>query len=263
MRRVGLCLCLLLACWLAAPAANFAALEPQGYVTDYAGVVEPATRAALEQYCSRLEAATGVQIAVLIIPALEGEPIEDVANAVFQKWGVGKKGSDEGLLLLLSTGDKRMRLEVGYGLEPIIPDGFAGEVLRSMRPALRGSRYGDAVTEAVRTLGARIAQSKGVSLDSGLPRRELPERRRLPVPVILFAVFTALWAISAIGGSRAVRRRGAYGDGALTGLLIGGILGRGLRSGGGGGGFGGFDSGGGFGGFGGGSSGGGGASSSW
>ena len=96
---------------------------------------------------------------------------------VFRKWGVGKKGTNEGVLLLLATQDRRMRLEVGYGLEPIIPDGFAGSVLRAMSPALRESRYGEALTEAVQTIGTRIAEAKGVTIDGSLPRARAPRPR--------------------------------------------------------------------------------------
>jgi uncharacterized protein len=76
-------------------------------------------------------------MALVTIATLEGEPIEDVANTIFRAWGVGQKGKNEGILLLLSIGDRRSRLEVGYGLEPILPDGLAGSILREMRPALR------------------------------------------------------------------------------------------------------------------------------
>ncbi|MGB9606763.1 MAG: TPM domain-containing protein, partial [Bryobacteraceae bacterium] len=110
---------------LAPPAAafDFTALKPEGYVSNFARVLDPASRQRLEQYCARLEKATGVQLALVTIPSLQGEPIEDVANALFRAWGVGSKRSNEGILLLLAIGDRRSRLEVGYGLEPVIPDG--------------------------------------------------------------------------------------------------------------------------------------------
>ena len=84
-----------------------------------------------------MQRATGVQMALVTIPSLEGEPIEDVANTIARAWGVGQKGKNEGILLLLAIQDRRSRLEIGYGLEPILPDGLAGSVLREMRPALR------------------------------------------------------------------------------------------------------------------------------
>ena len=252
---------------LAALAYDFSDLQPDGYITDYANVIDARTEQALERYCRAVEASTGAQIAVLTIPTLHGEPIEDVANLIFRKWGVGKKETDEGLLLLLAIEDRRSRLEVGYGLEPVIPDGYAGSLLRRMRPALKQQRYGEAVTVAVQTLGERIAQAKGVSIREPLPqtRRVRPEAG-FPVGPMLFALFV-LFLI--LGGRRRSmryhRRRGVGLDGLLTGLLLGNLFGRGMggfhgRSSGGFGGFDSFDS---FGGFGGGDSGGGGASSSW
>jgi uncharacterized protein len=260
MRKIAGVLCALL-CLAAAFAVDFASLQPQGHINDFAGVIEASTRAALEQYCVRVEALTGAQIAVITINTLSGEPIEDVADDIFNKWGIGKKGKDEGLLLLLVTQDRRMRLEVGYGLEPVIPDGFAGSVLRAMRPALRQSSYGDAATEALNVIGTRIAQAKGVNIDAPLPRRTVRTEPDNPLPGIIFGVIALIFLLGVLGGGR---RGGRGGAGNLpTGMLIGSMLGWGFGAGRGGGGFGGFSSGGGFGGFGGGSSGGGGASSSW
>jgi len=262
MRKTTVALCALLLLAAVAMAADFAALAPQGYVSDYAGVVDPTAKAALEQYCALVEARTGAQIAVLTVPSLQGEQVEDVANSVFRKWGVGKKGANEGVLLLLATQDRRWRMEVGYGLEPILPDGFVGGVGRTMSPFLRELRYGDALTEAVQAIGARIAEAKGVTIDGALPKAARPRSRSIPFPLIIFGVMMLLWLIGALRGGRG-GRSGGSGTGFLTGMLLGNLLGGGIGRGGGGGGFGGFDSGGGFGGFGGGDSGGGGASGSW
>ncbi len=247
-------------------AVDFTALKPEGYVSDFARVLEPAARSQLERYCAVLERSTGAQIALVTLPTLHGEPVEDVANALFRKWGIGQKGKDEGILLLLVIADRRSRLEIGYGLEPIIPDGYAGSILRAMRPALREQRYSDALMTAAQELGNRIAQAKGVSLDAPLPvRRRQRQESRFPVWLLLGGL-GVFWALSlAVGGGRRGRRsyRGSDMGGLLPGLLIGHVLGRSMDFRRGGGGFGGFDSGDSFGGFGGGDSGGGGASSSW
>jgi uncharacterized protein len=242
-------------------AADFASLQPQGYVSDFANVVDPASKKDLEAYGAALEKATGVQLALVTVRTLEGEPIEEVANVLFRKWHVGHKGANDGLLFLLAVDDHRSRLEVGYGLEPIIPDGFAGMVLDSMRPALRSSQYGDALKTAAEQIGQRIAKAKNVTIQT-LPRANLPaapQRSKEGFPywglLLLLLVLFLLF-----------RRGGRGGGGFWPGMILGNVLG----SGGGGwgrssGGFGGYDSGsgGGFGGFGGGDSGGGGASSSW
>lgn len=252
---------------LASEAVDFAALKPQGYVSDFARVVDPSTRQQLERYCALVEQKTGAQMALVTLPTLAGEPIELVANDLFRKWGVGKKGKDEGLLLLLVVRDRRMRLEVGYGLEPIIPDGFAGSVLRSMRPGLQANQYGSALVEAARVLGSRIAERKGVKLDASLPSQARPPAPAVPWHLVVGGLGALLWFLAAAGGGRR-RRYGrryghGYGGGFLPAMIIGSMLGRSMSMGRGGGGFGGFDSNDSFGGFGGGDSGGGGASSSW
>jgi uncharacterized protein len=257
-------LCVLVCLAAAAWGSDFASLKPEGFVSDFAGVIDPASRTAIERYCAAIQAKAGVQIAVVTIDTLSGEPIEDVANDLFTKWGVGKKATNEGLLVLLATKDRRMRLEVGYGLEPVIPDGYAGSLLRAMAPALKAGQYGEALTEAVQTIGSRIATAKGVQIDSELPRPVQRSRpSSFPGPLILFGAFLLFWLLAGMGGGRGPGGRRSSGMSLLTGMLLGNLMGRGFGGGGGGGGFGGSDSGGGFGGFGGGGSGGGGASGSW
>lgn len=233
-------------------------LKPQGYVSDFAHVLDDASHARLEAYCGRVEQVTGVQMAIVTIDSLEGDPIEDDTNTLFRQWGVGKKGKDEGIMLLVAIKDHRDRIEVGYGLEPILPDGFVGSVLREARPLLRQGAYGAALFAAAEEMGSRIAAAKGVSLDVSLrpSRRVVQERPGIPLPVIVIGIIILLLLMRGGGG------------GFWTGLILGNLLGRGRGgSGWGGGGFGGYDSGGGggggFGGFGGGDSGGGGASSDW
>src|SRR5260370_37542890 len=142
---------LLALCASAGSGVDWKALKPQGYVSAFGNVVDPASKSQLEAYCAAVERSTGAQIALVTINTLEGEPIDDVANTIYRAWGVGQKGKNEGALLLLVIGDRRNRLEVGYGLEPIVPDGFAGSVLREMRPALRQQRYGEALLAAAET----------------------------------------------------------------------------------------------------------------
>jgi len=250
----------------AAYAFDFTALKPQGYVSDFAGVIDAGSRAALERYASAVEQSTGAQIAIVTLPSLEGEPVEDVANALYRKWGVGKKGTDEGALLLLSIRDRRSRLEVGYGLEPILPDAAAGDVLRAMRPELRAGRYGPALIEAVQVIGGRIAAAKNLQITAPLPRRARPVahiERGIPIGLVVMG-FILFSVFAGIMGGRGGRRRNSGGfGGVLPAIILGNVIGRSIDFRQGGGGFGGFDSGGGFGGFGGGDSGGGGASSSW
>ncbi len=260
---------LLLLASLPATAIDLTTLKPQGYVSDFAGVVDAGSKAEIESYCARVEKATGAQLAFVTMTTLEEEPIEDVANSLYRQWGVGQKGKNEGAMLLLSVQDRRSRLEVGYGLEPFITDGMSGTLLREMRPALREGNYSQAILTAAHELGSRIAQAKGVQIDDSVlrARRAHPQpSQNIPWPVIIGIAVVLLLVLR--GGRGGGGYYGGGGGGFLPGLILGQMLGggrsRGNYGGGGGGGFGGYDSGGGgFGGFGGGDSGGGGASSDW
>jgi len=238
-------------------ALDLKSLKPQGYVSDFAHVLDPQTRARLEDYCGRVEQLTGAQMALVTIQSLDGQPIEDATNALYRQWGVGKKGKDEGIMFLLAIQDRRDRIEVGYGLEPILPDGFDGSIARSIQPLLRQGSYGPAMIAAAQQIGSAIARAKGVTPQAqARPRyRETSRGHGLPLPVIIIGIIVLLLLFG----------RGGSGGGFLAGMLLGNLLGGGRGGGGswGGGGFGGGGGGGGFGGFGGGDSGGGGASGSW
>jgi uncharacterized protein len=244
--------------------ADWKSLKPQGYVSDFAGVIDERSRAELEDYATRVEQATTAQLAFVTVNSLEGEPIEDVTHDLFNAWGIGKKRKDNGAMVLLAVADRKSRLEVGGGLGGAVPDSMAGLLLEDMRPALRQNQYGAAMIAAAVRLGDTIAKDQGVQIP---PPQSYRRPRRvsgdsLPWPLILFGIFILLSLLRRGGGGYG----GGGGGGFLTGMILGGLLGGGGRGGRDGGGFGGFDGGGGgggFGGFGGGGSGGGGASGSW
>src|SRR6266478_4105099 len=107
---------------LSAFALDTSKLKPTGYVNDFTHVLAPPAAAQIEAYCGNVERATGAQFALVLINTLEDEPIEDVANRLYREWGIGKKGKDEGILIMLAVKDRKSRAEVGYGVEPIISD---------------------------------------------------------------------------------------------------------------------------------------------
>jgi uncharacterized protein len=249
---------------VSALAIDTSKLKPTGYVNDFAGVIDAQSKRTLEEYCTKLERAAGAQMVFVTIKSLEEDPIEDATNKLYREWGIGAKGRDEGMLIVLSIDDHKSRAEVGYGLEPVITDGEAGTVLRAIRPILRQGNYGGALLAAAQRYGSAIAQAKGVALDD-LPQVKTAKRGTdIPFPLIIMGFFFVMWLLSKAGGGG---RRGGGGGG--SGILPWIILDSMGRRGGGGwssGGFGGWSGGGssgGFGGFGGGSSGGGGASSDW
>lgn len=268
-----------------AAAPNPEKLKPRGYLSDFTNAVSPDSAAAIARYCGRVEQATKVQIALVTIPTLGGEPIEDFSNKLFHTWGIGQKDTKEGVLLLLVINDHKARIEVGYGLEQYIPDGLSGSILRGIRPQLQQQAYGAALLSAAQQMGNAIAKGKGVEFDSGAAAARQPAGGyregggrsytpsvRLPLPLILFLLFAGFSLIPRLiswftnrggrsGGSGRYSGRGGGGP-YWGGGGFGGYSGGGGWSGGGGGGSS-SDSGGGFSGFGGGDSGGGGSSSDW
>ncbi len=246
--------------FILAPAATVHAeqwqkLDVQGYVNDFAGVLNAQTVTQLTQLCTEVDQKAKAQIAVVTIKSIEDDTPEDFANRLFKKWGVGAKGTDRGVMLLLATGDHKYWTEVGYGLEPILPDGKVGTFGRDMVPLLRQGNYSGAVTQMVSQIAQVIAADSAVSLDGvgALPQANPDDDQGTPLTKgeIIFFIILAL-----IIGPFLLKY---FGPWFLLSLLSGG----GGRGGWGGGGFGGGGGGGGFGGFGGGSSGGGGAGGGW
>lgn len=230
-------------------------------VNDFAGVLDTAAAQQLDTISRRLEEASGDAVVIATIKTYQPwADIQTYAAKMFQNHGrgIGRKGRDNGLLVLLVVDDRRVWVEVGYELEGFITDGFAGETSREvMTPFFRQGNYGQGLVAGTSTIAQRIAQARNVSLD-GVPQAPRRARRESGVPVIVWIIL-ALVIINVIrggmGGSNA-RRRGRWNS--HVGPFGGGYGG---WSGGGWGGGGGF--GGGFGGFGGGRSGGGGGGSSW
>ena len=83
------------------------ALKPTGYVNDFSNTLDASSKQSLEAYCANLERVTGVQMAIVLVPTLDGEPIEDAANRLYREWGIGKKGKDEGILIMLAVKDRK------------------------------------------------------------------------------------------------------------------------------------------------------------
>jgi uncharacterized protein len=125
-------------------------LQPTGDVNDYAGILSPAEKEALEQRCRELRQKTGAELAVVVLDSLHGGEIDDFTNKLFARWGVGQKEQDNGILLLVALQDRKARIEVGYGLEPILPDALAGRILdEQLFPAFREQRYAAGLSAAV------------------------------------------------------------------------------------------------------------------
>jgi uncharacterized protein len=230
-------------------------------VNDFAGVIDSDSAAQMERMIRALDAASGDAVVVATVPNLEGySGIDEYANKLFDNHGrgIGRKGKDNGVLILVAPRDIKARIEVGYDLEQWITDGYAGETIREfMAPSFRRNDFGGGLLAATTRIVGRIAQARGVTLE-GVPRQAARRNNGGGVPLWLIVVIFILFALLGRGGGGPGRRSRYWGGPGWSGWSSGvGPFGGGWSSGGGGG------FGGGFGGFGGGRSGGGGASGGW
>ena len=165
------------------------------WVTDMPGVLRPETIAQLNSSIGDLERTTGVEMAVVVIGSLDGLSIEEAAVKLFALWGVGKSNKDNGLLLLWSTSDRRVRVEVGYGLEGVLPDGKVGAILDAhVIPRFKSGEFDEGLLAGVDAL-QRAARSEPVELPS--PRSESYENVPSPLGRALSAL-SGTWLVGAI-----------------------------------------------------------------
>ena len=237
-------------------------------VNDFAHIIDPDNAAAIDKMSRALKAASGDVVVVATVPDIDGyADINEYANKLFENHGkgIGDRGKDNGLLIVLALKERRVRVEVGYDLEQWITDGFAGETSRVvMAPAFSAGDYGTGLRAGTARIVARIAQGRNVTLPEVPLPREVEAPADAPTPLaMMMLVFFAILIISRINRRRQGIRR--WGRGGWSGWSsgvgpFGGGWGGGFGGGrgGGGGGFGG-----GFGGFGGGRSGGGGGGAGW
>jgi uncharacterized protein len=227
--------------------------NPATLVTDVAGVLTPEQKQALENKLVAIDDSSSNQIAVVIIPSLDGYPKEEYATKLFRDWGIGNKKTNNGVLLLIAVNDRQIRIEVGYGLEGAIPDITALNIIdNDIKPAFKAGNYYEGIDQATDNIAkAAVGEYKVAKA------KKSKSRGSGGFLIILIIIFLVLRNGRGGGGSNI---GGSGFSDVATGMLLGSLLGGGGRHGGGGG-FGG--GGGGFGGFGGGSSGGGGAGGSW
>jgi len=223
--------------------------KPLRYVVDLAGMIDDATENRLNGYLRELEQKTTAQAVILTIPSLEGESIEDFSITIaHDKWKLGQKGKDNGVLLLISQKDRKYRIEVGYGLEGVLPDSLVGSLGRNLLvPYFRKGDYSTGIFTAAIAIADKIAEASGVKIE-GMPtikystqQAEKSEPASLFNTIITVAflivlgilfiknprLFLMLLLFSSMGG-----RRGSWGGGGGFGGGGGGGFGGGGASGG-------------------------------
>jgi uncharacterized protein len=228
-----------------------------GFVNDHASLMNDEDRAKLEAFLVQVKEKTGAEFAVLAVPSCAPLDPSDYKVKVFERWGLGKKSENNGLLLLIVLDVHRAVFETGYGLEGVLPDGLEARIVREeMVPRFRANDFPGGITAGVLRAAQRIAADKGVTLEwNGAELRYDEARPRQRLPTWVIALIIAFFVLSLFSRSRG-RGTGWMGPGGFGGM-------GGWGGGFGGGGFGGGGGGGSFGGFGGGGSGGGGGGGSW
>jgi uncharacterized protein len=228
---------------------------PRHYVEDYANVINSSDEQSLNGILQELEQKTSAQYIILTVQSTEGVPIEQFAIEHAQKWGLGQKGKDNGMLFVLAAKDRRYRFEVGYGLEGFITDQYCGRVGRKvLAPLLKKGQYSKGIYEANLQIVKKIAEESGVSL-TGMPKlAPVPAKGRrsgapccstiLPLLLLIF-LFTGMtgrgmgllflpFLFGGFGGYGGYGRSGSYGGGSFGGGFggFGGGMGGGFGGGG-------------------------------
>jgi len=170
-----------------------------GRVNDYAQILSSSTRQSLTALLKAHEDQTTNQIAILTIPTLEGEPIEDYAIRVFDEWKLGQKGKDNGILIIVAPEDRRLRIEVGYGLEPVLTDGTAGQIIQNiMTPKFKKGDFDGGVTDGAKAVMA-VVEGSDLSemipelnpldkVESAFDGPEMPLKERILIGAFIFTI---------------------------------------------------------------------------
>ena len=171
-----------------------------GRVTDNAQILSPAVSQSLTESLKAHEDRTGNQIAVLTVPSIHGESIEEYAAEVFEAWKLGQEGKDNGLLIVVVPNDRRMRIEVGYGLEATFTDGMAGQIIRTvMTPKFKNGDYDGGITEGALAVmdvlegGELPDEAAGTGTEEGsgflaFEGPDLPIRERILIGAFIFGI---------------------------------------------------------------------------
>jgi uncharacterized protein len=222
--------------------------NPEGWVNDFAGIISTPYKQKMTAIANEINQKIQAELTVVTVNNMEGLSVEDYAVGLFEKWGIGVRGKDNGVLILVALEERKMRIEVGYGFESILPDGLCGEIRdRYILPDLRNGNYGSGLLKGLAAVADVIAKDAGIQVTGTIkatPRARINRQKGCSGPFFLIIMVLLI-----------IITRGRI----IPWLILGSMMGGGRRSGGFGGGFGG----GGFGGFGGGMSGGGGASGSF
>lgn len=195
--------------------------NPEGYVTDFAGILSPETENTLEVELTQFTASTTIEVAVVTVNSLAGDDVAVYANELFREWGIGKKATDNGLLVLVAPNEHQMRIEVGYGLEGAVPDITAGRIVDDvMTPAFKSGDYDGGVLAGVRALMA-VSQGEEFAGSQSSGEREFEKLfsdNSLLITAFLFVLFQVLALLAAV-----FARSKSWWLGGVVGAGLGGL----------------------------------------
>jgi uncharacterized protein len=190
-------------------------LRPNADVNDFAGVLSPSERENLETRCRQLRERTGAELAVVTLKSLQGGQVDDFAVKLFKRWGIGQKDKKNGVLLLVVIADRKARIEVGYGIEPLIPDALAGQIIdRDLVPEFRKQHYAAGLQAAVNSICQRIETGVPAQQDRGGQEKKPSGLFGLVFFLAMFVGFGGLL----VGAALALPQFGL----AVVGLVFGG-----------------------------------------
>jgi uncharacterized protein len=187
---------LLLACVLALPAAAALVLPARpdhGRVLDAAGILTPGGKSQLQAISDDLEKKTGSELAVAVVKTLDGTDAADYANRLFRAWGVGKKGQDNGVLILLCPSERKARIEAGYGVEGVLPDALAGRILKDeVHPLFHDGHFEEGLLLGARRVSEILVAGAPASAVKGGTRPKSQGDMPLAVAVPFFSLFVLI-----------------------------------------------------------------------
>ena len=207
-----------------------------GPVNDYAHIFTASETQELNEYLYTIDRQSDLQIAVLTIPSLEGENLEDFSIRVAEKWQIGQKGKDSGVILVIAVQDRKLRIEVGYGLEDRITDAQSSSIIRSViTPHFKQQEYGTGVLLGVKNLAGLALQDESL-ISEAVKEADRHDDSFIPLPLIIFLIIILLlgsrfmpgglfWPLLFLSSGRKgghSRRGGGFGSGGFGGGFSGG-----------------------------------------
>ncbi|MCX6702561.1 MAG: TPM domain-containing protein [Candidatus Wolfebacteria bacterium] len=197
--------------------------SPKGFVNDFAGIFNDSQKSGLETKLSDFQKSTGNEIAVAIVKNLGGDTVENYAVELFKEWGIGQKGKDNGVLLLVATEDRKIRIEVGYGLEGSLTDAQSSWIIKNdITPAFKNSDYYAGINSAIDQIITAV-NGGAVPSDSQNYAKGLFGNLFNDWHWFLFILFLPMWLASILARSKSWWLGGVLGG--IVGIVIGFIYG--------------------------------------